>query len=198
MNEHSVTRWIGEVKQGNEMAAQQLWNRYFQQLVRLCRNKLQSHPRRSEDEEDVAISAFARVLVGLEHDRFPQVTDRDDLWRLLVRIAADKAVDRIRAEGCPKRRPGQGFSRTDQAAGSEDSTPADTLERAVGREPTPEFAAIVVEEYDRLLAQLSSDTLRRVATMKMEGFTAEEIAVRLGTSERSIQRKLSLIRREWS
>jgi len=185
------------VKEGDEIAAQQLWDRYFEQLAGLCRKKLQGHPRRSEDEEDVALSAIARVFTGLQDGVFPQVTDRDDLWRLLVRIAANKAVDRIRAEAAAKRHPHGGVARIAPRS-AETSITADELDQVVGREPTPEFAAILVEESDRLLSRLSGDKLRQVAILRMEGCTVLEIAARLGTSERSVQRKLALIRREWS
>ena len=49
----------------------------------------------------------------------------------------------------------------------------------------------------RLLRSLADDTLRQVALMKMEGYTHEEIADRLGCSLRSVGRKLELIRRTW-
>ena len=37
----SVTYWINQLKAGNSDAAQHLWERYFLQLVRLARKKLQ-------------------------------------------------------------------------------------------------------------------------------------------------------------
>ena len=40
------------------------------------------------EPEDVALSAFNSLCRGLENGRFPKLQDRDDLWRLLVVIAA--------------------------------------------------------------------------------------------------------------
>ena len=63
----SVTRWIGDLKAGGEGAAQQLWERYFDRLVRMARNKLKAKARRfavAEDEEDAALSAFDKFLSG--------------------------------------------------------------------------------------------------------------------------------------
>ena len=60
----SVTYWLSELKAGNQDAAQHLWERYFQRLVELARNKLQNAPRRAADEEDVAAawaSAWDRI-----------------------------------------------------------------------------------------------------------------------------------------
>ena len=72
------------------------------------------------------------------------------------------------------------------------------LEQVVGDEPTPEFAAQVAEEYQRLLDRLADENLRRVAVWKMEGLTADEIADRLGCSRRTVARKLDTIRIIWS
>ena len=75
----SITRWIGNLKQGDDEAALQLWERYFQRLVQLARHKLGTTPRRVADEEDVALSVFRRLCDGAQDGRFEQLTDRDDL-----------------------------------------------------------------------------------------------------------------------
>ena len=72
------------------------------------------------------------------------------------------------------------------------------IERVVGEEPTPEFAAQVAEEYQRLLDRLGDDTLRRVAVWKMEGLTNGEVAGKLGCSRRTVARKLETIRIIWN
>ena len=68
----------------------------------------------------------------------------------------------------------------------------------MGEEPTPEFAAQVAEEYERLLELLAEESLRPVAVWKMEGLTADEIADRLACSRRTVARKLEAIRVIWS
>jgi DNA-directed RNA polymerase specialized sigma24 family protein len=68
----------------------------------------------------------------------------------------------------------------------------------MGEEPTPEFAAQVAEEYQRLLDLLGEDSLRQVAILKMEGCTNDEVAERLDCSRRTVARKLETIRIIWS
>ena len=70
--------------------------------------------------------------------------------------------------------------------------------QVVGDEPTPEFAAQVAEEYQRLLDLLGDESLRQVAVWKMEGLTNDEIAGRLDCSRRTVARKLETIRIIWS
>jgi DNA-directed RNA polymerase specialized sigma24 family protein len=67
----------------------------------------------------------------------------------------------------------------------------------IGSEPDPAFAALLAEECQRLLERLDSDELREMALLKLEGYTAEEIAERLDCSLRTVHRRLALIRRTW-
>src|SRR5262249_9043907 len=99
----SVTRWLQRLRAGDSTAVQQLWERYFPRLVGLARKKLQDGPRRLADEEDVALSAFHSFCRNAEQGRFPQLLDRDGLWRLLVVLTARKAAHLLRDEGRQKR-----------------------------------------------------------------------------------------------
>ena len=87
-----VTRWIAELGGGDAAAAEGLWDVYFAKLVRYARRRLQDLPRRTFDEEDIALSAMFSFCRGLEEGRFQDLEDRDDLWRLLVTITARKIL----------------------------------------------------------------------------------------------------------
>ena len=184
----SVTRWITQLKAGDSEAAQKLWEGYYQRMVERARQKLHGMPRRLADEEDVAISAFNSFCAGARCARFPLLSDRNSLWALLMAITAHKAADVTRYELRQKR-----GGRTREANGVDDAA----LSEVIGREPTPEFALQVAEECRRLLDILNDDGLRTVALWKMEGYTVEEIADRLGCVPRTIERKLRVIRRLW-
>ena len=66
-----------------------------------------------------------------------------------------------------------------------------------GREPTPEFAAEMVEAVERLFNLLDDQELQRIASMKLEGYSNEEIAVGVGCSLPTVERRLKLIRELW-
>jgi DNA-directed RNA polymerase specialized sigma24 family protein len=83
-------------------------------------------------------------------------------------------------------------------AALDDSDAEAGLEQVVGNEPTPEFAAQFAEEYEGRLQRLNSPQLRSVAVWKMEGYSNAEIAQKLGCVERSVERKLRLIRDRWA
>jgi DNA-directed RNA polymerase specialized sigma24 family protein len=197
MAEQSVTHWIGQLKEGDEKAAQRLWEDYFQRLVRLARARLQGVPRRAADEEDVALSAFDSFCRGVEAGRFPRLNDRDDLWRLLVTLTERKATRLRRHEGRQKRGGGAVLDETALVSSDDTQTPARGFDQFAGHEPTPEFAAEVAEECARLFDLLADTELRNIALWKMEGHTTEEIALRFGRAPRSIERKLKRIRNLW-
>src|SRR4051812_14399498 len=77
----SVTRWLGDLKAGDQDAARRLWDRYFEQLVRLARSKRRGLPDPGvhSDEEDVALSALDCVFRGAAEGKYPDLGDRDDL-----------------------------------------------------------------------------------------------------------------------
>jgi DNA-directed RNA polymerase specialized sigma24 family protein len=189
----SVTHWIGRLKADDPEAAQKIWEGYFRRLVGLARKQLQGIPRRVADEEDVALSAFDSFCRAAAQGRYPQLSDRDDLWQHLVLITARKAVDLANYQRRQKR--GGGAVRGDSALlGPEKSSEDAGMEQIVGHEPTPAFAAQVAEEWQRLLGRLEKDDLRSVAVWKMEGYTNDEIAAKLGCVRRTVERKLWHIR----
>ncbi len=198
--EGSVTRWLGDLKTGGDGAAQQLWERYFDRLVRLARRKLRAGAKISagaaEDEEDAALSAFDSFCRGAVRGRYPRLDDRDDLWRLLVVITVRKALDQIRRQGAATRGGGHLLSERDlaDAAGSRGGAP---LDHFVGPGPNPELAVMVAEEYRRLRTRLGDDSLRLVLDLSLEGYGRAEIAQRMGRTVKTVSRKLDVIRTLW-
>ena len=142
------------------------------------------------DEEDVALSAFESFYRRAERGQFPQLEDRDDLWQLLFVLTVRKAVNLVNYQGRKSRGGGRVQSLADL-----DLVDADAI---LGAEPSPELAAQMTEECQRLLARLPDESLRTVALWKMEGYTNVEIAAQLGCVPQTVERKLRLIRTVWS
>jgi uncharacterized sulfatase len=193
VDENSVTLWLGPLQEGDARAAQEIWDKYYEKLIRLARNKLGGLPRRAADEEDVALSAFHSFCQAASQGRFPQLDDRHNLWRLLVVITARKASEQVKSERREKR--GAGKLRCESVFDAADQLGLDRgIQQVVGEEPTPEFAALLAEQHQQLMDQLD-DELRTVVQWKLDGDTNAEIAEKLGRNVRSVQRRLELIRR---
>jgi DNA-directed RNA polymerase specialized sigma24 family protein len=185
--EGSISRWLDGLRAGDHQAAAGLWQCYFDRLVAVARGRLRDAPRGAADEEDVALSAFDSLCRGVAAGRFPQLLDRDGLWRLLVVVTARKAA-RLKRDAGRQKRGGK------QTAGDAEID----LEQLLDAGPTPAFAAEMAEESQRLLERLGDAELRSVALWKLEGYGNEEIAARLGCGLRSVGRKLRVIRALWA
>src|SRR5262245_5807246 len=94
----SVTRWLGDLKAGDEAATQALFDRYFTRLIAAVGARLRAAraSRAVHDQEDVALSVLGSVVAAIGQGRFPRLDDRDDLWRILVTVARRKVIDQLR------------------------------------------------------------------------------------------------------
>jgi DNA-directed RNA polymerase specialized sigma24 family protein len=196
MNEGSVTCWLRLIIKAEERAAcQHLWQRYFQRLVGLARVNLRWTSRRAADEEDVALSVLANFFQGAGQGRFPLLSDRHDLWSLLVVITRRKAANLARHQNAARR---GGKVRRVSAPPAAAAEEGPLFAALIGKEPDPAFAAEVAEECRRLLSRLGDATLRSVALWKMEGYTNQEIAAELKLAVPTVERKLARIRATWA
>ncbi|MDR2440048.1 MAG: hypothetical protein LBE12_11870 [Planctomycetaceae bacterium] len=191
-----VSNWVLHLADGNEEAANKIWNEYFGRLVRLARRKLDGMPLRDVDEEDVALSAMNSFYHGMTLQKFGNIKNREDLWKLLVTITARKATAKLRRHYARKR--GGGGIRGESVFGQKEELNRDGIGNVLGTEPTPELALAVAENCQILLDKLGDETLRQIALMTLEGHRTEEIAVKLGCVRRTIERKIERIREIWS
>lgn len=187
---------IAGLRAADDGAALDLWQRYCLRLVDHARGKLPGFARRDFDEEDVALSAFHSFCRGVQGGRFPDLDDPDGLWALLMVITARKAHRRLRAQRTQKR--GGGQVRGESVLGaSDDELDGAALDRIIGKEPSPDYTAEIHEESETLLGFLEDPMLRKVALLKIEGQSNREIAQVLGYTNRTVERRLALIRRLW-
>jgi DNA-directed RNA polymerase specialized sigma24 family protein len=167
-----------------------IWERYYPRLVRLAREKMTAAARHGADEEDVALSAMDRFCRAAQEGRYPDLADRDGLWRLLLRITTRCALDRARRERSARR--GGGVLPNRWTLGA-----AESLSALGDDEPGPEFAAEMAEACRGLLERLPDADLRTLAVAKLEGYSNQEAAKLLGCSLRTVERRLRLIRHLW-
>ena len=193
MNDSSVTRWLERLGTGDNVAAAKLWNAYFDRLVHLAHGRLQAKFAKVNDAEDIALSAFHSFCRGVENKKFPALSDRDGLWRLLVSITIHKLLHVVRDQKRIKR--GGQFQELHGLDSSSDSIAA--VNQIVSREPSPDFALEVAEQYQEMMHSLEDKELIQLATWKMEGYTNDEIAKKLNRATRTVERKLQLIRKIW-
>lgn len=194
----SVSVWIEQLKAGEEVALGKLHTRYWPYLVGLARRRLGESPRRARDEEDVAQQAFLGFYETLRAGRLPSLENRHQLLALLTHITACQAANQIKHElGTQKRGGGRvrcepalaGPTRGERGRGlSLDEIPAAGL--------TPDEQALLDDCYRHYVSTLP-DHLRGFAEFYLAGLTYQEIADRLGCTERTVDRKMALILARW-
>ena len=192
-NEPPATALISKLRSGDEEAARQLWDRFFAQLITLTRSRLQNSSRAMSDEEDIVLSAMKSFCIGMRNGRFPELSNRESLWRLLLTITLRKIADKQNYDRRSKR-----DVEKQQLNSSRDADQNADVNEFISREPNPEIAAECAEQISRLLESLENEDLKKVAIMKMEGYTNIEVANDIKCSLTSIERKLRTIRSIWS
>lgn len=171
---------MNALRRGDDVAAGQLWKHYFTDLMKIARARMRTLPRAVYDEEDAAISTFRVLCEKMQEGRYPALADRDELWKLMLRILVRKINRRAEYEAAGKR------------------TPAQAMEGISG--PSTDGMAdevMVADECEQLFRHLNDPNLQQVVLWKLEGFTNDEIAQRLKRTRRTVQRMLTLIRDIW-
>lgn len=191
----SVGDWLKRLQAGDSDASRRLWADYFDRLAAVARRTLRGRPRRSADEEDMALSALYTFCARVRDGRLAPPDSSARLWALLVVITQRKALDYVKKQNAQKAGGGRvkGESALPRGAGGE----AMGFDQVPGSQPTPESVARLLEGARRLLDSLGSPDLKMVALWKLERYTNDEIAAKLGRSRATVERKLRLIRRIW-
>ncbi len=191
MASESVTGWIDQLADGNNQAAEQLWQHICLRLEEFARRKLDVQTRRCYDEHDAANSAFHSLCRGLADGRI-EAENRDALWGLLAVITSRKISTQRRNQSRQKRGEGavrgeSGFAEFGNAG----------INAVVGNQKTPDVLAEVSESCAQLFDSLPNEMMKKIVLLKFQGATNGEVASELKCTQRTVERKLERIRRIW-
>ncbi len=156
-----------DCRERNE-AARVIWERFSTRLQSLVRRHLDNRIRRREDEQDILQSMYVSFCAGQLEGK-TQPSGREELWKLLVRIAMCKVVNTANRNKAARRDYRRERPDTDQSVPTESLFPRWMLEHVDRAQPSPDEKLIVIEELQRLLHGLPED-LRSIVLWKLEGF----------------------------
>ena len=180
----SISQLIPQAKDGDQTALGELHQRYWPSLVERARWKLGDAPLRDVDEEDIAQAAFVGFFHTVRAGRIPDLENRHQLLALLTHIVACKALNEMRRARSVKRGEGQPQS-------------ASPLEMLVTDAVTsPLQQAILNDCYEFYVSRLP-ERLRTFGELHVAGLTNKEIAHEMDCAERTVNRKLALLRTRW-
>lgn len=188
MENQSVTAWIDQLSDGNEQAAEDLWQHISLRLQEFARHKLDVQTQRRYDEHDAANSAFHSLCRGFADGRL-EAENRDAFWGLLAVITSRKISAQRRY--LKRRKRGSGAVRGESGFGDAG------INAIGGNQQTPDVLAEVSESCAQLLDSLSDETLKKIVLLKFQGAKNGEVASELKCTRRTIERKLERVRRIW-
>jgi RNA polymerase sigma-70 factor (ECF subfamily) len=169
---------IRRVRAGDPDAAARLVRDYEPEIRRTIRVRLgDAHMRRTLDSMDICQSVLANLFVRLAHGQF-DLEDPTDLLKLLVRMARNKLVEKVRREHAERR--GGGHA----AAGNADML-AEVADDAAAPSQVVADRELVIEVRRRLSAEE-----RELAELRGQGLGWGEIAAARGDSPERLRKKL--------
>ncbi len=189
----TITAALVALQMNDEQAVELLWQRFFVRLCGYAESRIYRRHRRMIDPDQIATDAFMALVDGVQNHRFNKVRNRDDLWQMLTLIAARKVILAHRRLSRQKR--GGGKLRGDSVF---DGSSRQSIQDFARDEMTPAIVAELEELSRTLLEELDNDVLRKIALLRMAGHSNAETAKKLSLSERTIERKLQIIRKVWN
>ena len=193
----SVTHLLRRIKAGESGAWAKLLRRFWPFMLARAGRRLGNRPRRAMDEEDVAQEALIELQRGFADGRWDELANRHDLVALLTHITECRAVNQINHELARTRGGGrvQGESALQQDLGSADS--GHGLANAVAESGLTPQEQVLQEEWSRHCLERLPRRLHSFAELHLNGHTVSEIAQALHCTERTVARKIALIRAYW-
>jgi DNA-directed RNA polymerase specialized sigma24 family protein len=188
----SITLLLAQLQGCDPSALGEIWRRFFPRLAGLARKTLSGLPRCHADADDVAQSALVSFWRAIERGRAFELADREDLWNLLGVMTVRKARRQVRRESAQKRGGGRTYRESDLGAGGSDECSLAGLDQLLADTPPTEFDLYCEE----LLLALDDD-LRTAAVLRLQGHSTAEIAGLLECNQRSVQRRLEDVRKQW-
>jgi RNA polymerase sigma-70 factor (ECF subfamily) len=172
-------------RSGDQDAARQIADRYFGRLLLLARRRISQRLASRVDPEDIVQSALRTFLMRVKEGQFV-FQKQDDLGKLLLRITLHKTLRQVAFHKAAKRDP--------NAETSQSSHHNAQLMAVLDNEPTPEAAAAFHDQLERFLSKLDPQTAQ-IIRMRLEGYTNDEIARKLGLKyDRKIRRAIERVR----
>ena len=186
MSQENWDELVQGLRAGDESVVRRFWDEYGPALERIIDGRIAGNLRRRVGPEDIVQSACRTFFRRVRRGEF-QLPDADSLWRLLCAIACTKVREQARFHAQQKR--GVDRERHLDSLSAGGASPAYDVAAGQAR---PSEMLVFAEELQHLLQQLDEDECR-VVELRLQDCTNDEIAERLGCSERTVRRLVKRI-----
>ena len=184
-------RMIQGLRDGDSQVCTDFWMKYGPLLEGVAGRQISSQLQRRVGADDVVQSACRTFFRRVSEGQF-ELPDSDALWRLMCAITLTKARRAARDQNRQKR----GMSREQyiDATAAEQSSAGFEL---AGRDESP-IEAVEVADQLRVVLEGLGEQECQVLDLKLQQLTNDEIAERIGCSERTVRRLTKKIQDRWS
>ncbi len=191
----SVTRWISQIREGQQEALDAFSKRYFSKIRNLAKSRL-SNP----DSEEVANDVLVALTNSISSGKYPDLGDRTSLWYLILRITQRRVIALSRRDKAQRRIPTEALA--SEPANGEDNVESLTeyesdLDDVITSKSSDAAWVEISDCWEELLRCLPDDECRKIAQLKLEYYSNREIAQMLRFTPSMINRKVRLIQEEW-
>lgn len=178
---------VALLRDGNEDAATELYNRYLIKLMNLVGQHLARKFNPRLGAEDVVQSVFRSMFRLTQEGRFEFEGD-GDFWKLLLTMALNKVRNKVRFHEAEKRSPSR-------ESGSTSSPAVDSfLVSSITKQPlNPQEIVEFSDTLEYVLSRLDARE-QQLIQLRMDGCTQQEIADKMNVDPRTIRRLLTNIR----
>jgi DNA-directed RNA polymerase specialized sigma24 family protein len=178
----SVTVWVKQLPAGDLAAQEAIFRRYQEPLVAYAAFRLKQLGVRATEADDIAQEVFMGLFRRTVDGKMPDLIDRDDLWLKLRRICGDRVKDARRKRTL----------NTESALG--DGVDVSVVGLARVAEQHFDDCVLTLEHglLQHYLRQRSPD-LPEIASLRMQGYSIDQIAEKLQLPPRTVDRRVQWI-----
>lgn len=179
--------WLAGFLQGDSGLLEDFWRQYGPMLERVAARHIGDRLRTKLGPEDVVQSACRTFFRRAKAGEF-RLEDAEALWRLLCAITVTKVKEQSRFHARKKR----SMDREVSASTSD----GDDMPLPSGG-PAPEAEVDFADHFEKLLESLDEEE-RRIVNFKLQDLTHDQVAERMGISERTVRRLFKQLQRKLS
>jgi RNA polymerase sigma-70 factor (ECF subfamily) len=172
---------------GDQQAYFEFWELYGKRLKGFVDNRFPSPLKPRMEPEDLVQSACRSFFLRATSGRL-EISDGESLWRLLCAISLNKLKMKYRFHSAVKR-----DLKRERDLGDDQGASSPAYYEPAAKGSLPDDAAMFAEQLEQVLNTLS-DFEQQIVRLKLEEFTNEEIADKLGCSERTLRRNVHKLR----
>lgn len=175
ITDHSL---VFRVRDGDEDAAIELYGRYAARVFGLVQKQMADHLKAQVDPEDIVQSVFRSVFRGVSSAAY-DAPQGGTLWKLIAVVA----VNKVRRNGRNRSAAKRDARRTE---------PLDEISATGSSSTSPEELECALRESLEGLKPVEQE----VVQLRVQAYSVDEIAQKLGKSRRTIERLLQRAREE--